>query len=174
MKKLLITAVLSISSLVFSQKTPEVLKTEFSAEALSQSITSFSGKKTTVKQVLAKHKGKVLIIDFWASWCKDCILALPKTKELIEKNPKVKFVYFSLDRSSEQWKKGLTKYEISDKENYWFDEGWKNKFNNYIDLNWVPRFIVVDQKGKIAKYYAISPEDPEIQSTIDTLLNNKK
>lgn len=173
MKKLLFTAFLSVSTLIFAQKTPEVLKTEFSEQALSQSITSLSGKKTTVKQVLSKHKGKVLIIDFWASWCKDCILALPKTKELIENNPNVKFVYFSLDRSAEQWKKGLEKYELSEKENYWFEEGWKNKFNNYIDLNWIPRFIVVDQKGKIAKYYAITPDDPEIQTTLDTLLSKK-
>ena len=39
-------------------------------------------------------------------------------------------------------------------------------------LNWVPRFIIVDQKGGIAKYYAISPTDPEMQKTIDQLKNN--
>ena len=81
-------------------------------------------------------------------------------------------MYFSLDRSEEQWKKGLEKYGLEEEKNYWFQQGWKNEFNNYIDLNWVPRFIVVNQEGKIAKYYAISPEDPELLSTIETLRKN--
>ena len=97
---------------------------------------------------------------------------MPATKALKEKNPAIDFVYFSLDRSHEQWKRGLNKYNIAEQENYWFDEGWKNNFNNYIDLNWVPRFMVIDQTGKIAKYYAIHPSDPDIQKTIDQLTQN--
>ena len=48
----------------------------------------------------------------------------------------------------------------------------ENNFNNYIDLNWIPRYLVIDQKTKIAKYYAITPDDPEIQITINKLLKN--
>jgi hypothetical protein len=61
------------------------------------------------------------------------------------------------------------KTQYANKENYWFNEGWKNNFNNYIDLNWIPRYLVINQKSEIAKYYAITPEDPEIQKTIDEL-----
>lgn len=171
MKKIFSVLTILISLGIYAQNVPQVLKTEFSKEALAQKITSQNGKKLTVSEVLKQHEGKVLIIDFWASWCRDCIVALPSTKQLKEKNPEIEFVYFSLDRSHEQWKKGLEKYEIAENENYWFDEGWKNNFNNYIDLNWVPRFIIVDQKGAIAKYYAISPTDPEMQKTIDLLKN---
>ncbi|MBU4537549.1 MAG: thioredoxin family protein [Weeksellaceae bacterium] len=171
MKKIYSVLILLISLGVSAQKVPAISKTEFSKEALAQKIVSDSGKKVLIKDVLEKHKGKVLIIDFWASWCRDCILALPSTKELKEKNPEIEFIYFSLDRSNEQWKKGLEKYGISEYENYWFDEGWKNNFNNYIDLNWVPRFMVIDQKGEIANYYSISPNDPEIQKAINLLKN---
>lgn len=152
-----------------AQEVPKINKTGFSKEALDQKITSSDGKKTTVDAVLKKHEGGIVVIDFWASWCRDCILALPTTKILKENNTELDFVYFSLDRSHEQWKKGLEKHDLANNENYWFDEGWKNNFNNYIDLNWVPRFIVVDQTGKIAKYYAISPADPDVQKTIDQL-----
>lgn len=169
MKKFTIFFLALFSGIVFSQKVPEISKVEFSKEALNQKITSLEGKKSSISEVIKKHEGRILIIDFWASWCQDCILALPATKELKEKNPELDFVYFSLDRSHEQWKRGLNKYQIADQENYWFDEGWKNSFNNYIDLNWVPRFMVIDQTGKIAKYYSIHPSDPEIQKTIDEL-----
>ena len=171
MKKITILFVFLISCGIFAQKVPDVLKTEFSKEALAQKITSLEGKKLSISEVLKKHEGKVLIIDFWASWCRDCILALPSTKVLKENNPEIEFVYFSLDRSQKKKKKGLDKYHLSTNENYWFDEGWKNNFNNFVDLNWVPRFIMVDQKGKIAKYYAISPDDPDVQKTIDALRN---
>lgn len=160
---------LFMSTFISAQEVPKINKTEFSKEALVQKITSLEGKKMMISEVLKKHEGEILIIDFWASWCRDCILALPKTKVLKENNPEINFIYFSLDRSHEQWKKGLEKYELSTNENYWFDEGWKNNFNNYIDLNWVPRFIIVDQTGKIAKYYAISPDDEDVQKTIDVL-----
>lgn len=169
MKKIVFIVGVALSSAAFGQKAPAVNKTEFTAQVLEQKIISNSGKKVAINDVLEQYKGKILIIDFWASWCRDCILALPKTKELMAENSDVRIVYFSLDRSMEQWKKGLDKYGISEQENFWFDEGWKNSFNNYIDLNWVPRFILVDQNGKIAKYYSISPDDPELQQTIKIL-----
>lgn len=171
MKKIFSFLTLFIVCTIFAQKVPQVNKTEFSKEALAQKIVTASGKKVSINDVLEQHKGKVLIVDFWASWCRDCILALPSTKELKENNPEIEFVYFSLDRSHEQWKKGLEKYNIVDQENYWFDEGWKNNFNNYIDLNWVPRFMVIDQKGTIANYYSINPKDPELQKTLNSLKN---
>ena len=169
MKKIIYLFLLTFSASIFAQKVPTTSKVEFSKEALNQKLTALQGKKSSIGEVLRKHEGRILIIDFWASWCQDCIKALPATKDLKEKNPELDFVYFSLDRSHEQWKRGLDKYNLTAQENYWFDEGWKNSFNNYIDLNWVPRFMVIDQRGGIAKYYAVSPTDPDVQKTIDAL-----
>ena len=169
MKKLFLLFMIGIFGLSCSQQAPDVLKTSFSKEALLQKVENEEGKTVTIQQILNQHKGKVLVIDFWAGWCRDCLKALPKAKELEDKNPNVKFIFLSLDRNEEAWKKGLEKHEMTQKENYWFHVGWKNDFNNYIDLNWIPRYLIVNQKSGIAKYYAISPEDPEIQKTIDEL-----
>ncbi|WP_312394881.1 thioredoxin family protein [Chryseobacterium sp.] len=170
MRKLLLILMLSIFGLSYAQEVPKVLKTSFSKEALAQKLENKEGKTVTIQQILDQHKGKVLVIDFWAGWCRDCLKALPKAKELEESNKNIDFVFLSLDRSREGFEKSLERFEMKDKENYWFSTGWKNDFNNYIDLNWIPRYMVIDQKSAIAKYYAISPEDPEIQSTIDKLL----
>lgn len=160
---------LSFSALFFAQEAPKILKTKFSPEALSQKITNIDGKKVDISEIFKKHSGQIILIDFWASWCKDCIQAISGIKALKEKNPDVDFIYFSLDRSEEKWRSGLKKFEIENSENYWFDEGWQNRFNKYIDLNWIPRFMVINQRGGIAQYYAIVPDDPEIQKTIDAL-----
>lgn len=169
MKQLLIFMMLTIFTLGCSQKAPDVSKTKFSKEALQQKLEDENGKIITIQEILNQHKGKVLVIDFWAGWCRDCLKAMPKAKELEEGNPNIDFVYLSLERSKEGFDKSLEKHAMKDKENYWFSAGWKNDFNNYIELNWIPRYMVIDQKSAIAKYYAISPEDPEIQKTIDKL-----
>ena len=169
MKKFILLFALLIFGWGVSQQVPKVLKTKFSKEALAQKVTDINGKTISISKILEKHKGKVLVIDLWASWCRDCLNAMPKSKELEEKNTNIDFVFLSLDRNFEAWKKGIEKHNMQTKENYWFNEGWKNNFNSYIDLNWIPRYLVINQKSEIAKYYAITPEDPEIQKTIDEL-----
>nr|WP_314499028.1 thioredoxin-like domain-containing protein [uncultured Chryseobacterium sp.] len=170
MKQLMTFLMLGIFTFGCSQKTPEVLKTKFSKEALQQKLEDENGKNISVQEILNQHKGKILVIDFWAGWCRDCLKALPKAEELEKNNPDIDFVFFSLERSKDKFDSSLERFNMKDKENYWFSSGWKNDFNNYVDLNWIPRYMVIDQKSKIAKYYAISPEDPEIQATIDKLL----
>jgi thiol-disulfide isomerase/thioredoxin len=169
MKKHVLLALILVSALSFGQKVPKVLKTSFSKEALAQTITMQNGKKTTMSKILAKHKGKVVLVDLWASWCGDCVKAMPEAEKLKVKNPNIDVIYLSLDRKEDAWKNGIVKHNISGSENYWFADGWKNNFNNYIDLNWIPRYMVINQKGKIAKYYAVVPQDLEIQKTIDEL-----
>lgn len=170
MKQLFTFLMLSIFTLGCSQKIPNVSKTQFSKEALHQKLENEQGKSITMQEILNQHKGKILVIDFWAGWCQDCIKALPKAEELEKNNPNVDFVFLSLERSKEGFDKSLERFSRKEKENYWFSTGWKNDFNNYVELNWIPRFMVIDQKSQIAKYYSISPEDPEIQTTIDKLL----
>ncbi|MET3035297.1 thioredoxin-like domain-containing protein [Chryseobacterium sp. NRRL B-14859] len=170
MKKLLLILTIVLSGLSYAQQVPAVLKTGFSREALKQKLEDEDGKTITIQQILDQHKGKVLVLDFWAGWCRDCLQALPKAEELEKNNPNVDFVFLSLERSKEGFDKSLVRFNMKDKDNYWFASGWKNDFNNYIDLNWIPRYMIIDQKSAIAKYYAISPEDPEIQKTIDSLL----
>ena len=169
MKRILIFTLLMVFRLGFSQEVPKVLKTEFSQKALAQKLQDENGKEISINQILKQHEGKILILDFWAGWCRDCLKAFPKAKELEAANPNVNFVFLSLERSKDGFLKSLDRFEMRDKENYWFSSGWKNDFNDYIDLNWIPRFIIIDQKSAIAKYYAIAPDDPEIQTTIDKL-----
>lgn len=160
---------LVIFTLGCSQKKPATDKKDFTAKALAQKLEDQSGKSVSIQEIITQNKGKILVLDFWAGWCKDCITALPKAKALEANNPDVAFVYLSLERSKEGFQKSLARWEMQNRQNYWFSSGWKNDFNNYIELNWIPRYMVIDQESKIALYYAISPDDPAIQSTIDSL-----
>lgn len=171
MKKYIVFVFVFLSAAFFAQDVPKVLKTSFSKDALAQTITMENGEKTTMSKIFDQHKGKILLVDLWASWCGDCVKAMPEAEKLKANNPSIDFIYLSLDRKEDAWKKGIEKHNLSNSENYWFAAGWKNDFNNYIDLNWIPRYMVINQKGGIAKYYAILPQDPDIQKTIDKLTN---
>ncbi|QCX53988.1 thioredoxin-like domain-containing protein [Elizabethkingia sp. JS20170427COW] len=170
MKKILLVFTCSAFLSGFAQQTPKVLKTSFSKEALSQKVEDVNGKTISIGDILKQNRGKVLLLDLWAGWCRDCVEAMPKLEELEKNNPKIDFIFLSLDRNKESFLKNIEKYNKKEKKNYWFSEGWKNKFNNYIDLNWIPRYLIIDQQSNIAHYYAISPDDPEIQKTINQLL----
>ena len=95
MKKLIVVLSFLFANFTIAQEVPKVLNTTFSKEALAQKVTTVSGKTITISKILEEHKGKILVLDLWASWCRDCLNAMPKAKELEEKNREVNFVICS-------------------------------------------------------------------------------
>jgi thiol-disulfide isomerase/thioredoxin len=55
-------------------------KTTFSKEALSETLLATDGSQVAFQDILKKHEGKTMVIEMWASWCKDCVKAMPKIK----------------------------------------------------------------------------------------------
>ena len=50
-----------------------ISKEKFSEEALQDQFINFDGNSVSFKSILDKHIGRDILIDVWASWCKDCI-----------------------------------------------------------------------------------------------------
>lgn len=157
-----------IAHVTLSQEAPAHSKTTFSEEALAQPLFDLDGKSISAAEILRLNQGKMVLLYVWATWCPDCLEGFPALKELQKANPDLHVVYFSLDREEERWKEGIKKFDLRG-EHYWFNTEWKNDFNNYIDLNWIPRYLLLDGTGKIAKYYSIKAEDPELQAAINAL-----
>lgn len=154
-----------LSWTLFSQEVPTEVKSEFDSLALSQTLVDLNGNTSTIGEVINLHKGKPILIDLWASWCKDCITGLPKLKALQNQYPDIVYLFLSLDRTEGAWKKAIEKYEIEG-EHYWFNTEWKNNFTEYVGLNWIPRYMLIDSEGKIVHYYAIHADDPMMMETL--------
>ncbi len=134
----------------------------FSQTALNDSLVGLVGDKVTFGSVIKAHKGRTIFLDIWASWCKDCVAGIPTVRELKREFPDIAFVYISLDRDEASWKKGIKRFKISDGSHFWAKNGWKSKLFKDIDLDWIPRYMVLDAEGNIKLYKAIKASDREI------------
>lgn len=143
-------------------------KAEFSKESLTESLATLDNTNTTLAEILKKHKGKTVVIEIWASWCGDCIKAMPKLKALQTAHPEADYVFISMDRAREKWEAGIAKHELKG-DHYWATDGMKGKFGQSINLDWIPRYLIVDGNGKIITYRAVETDFETIDKTLTQL-----
>ena len=101
-------------------------------------------------------KGKVVVIDFWATWCGPCVAEMPRMKELYRKyrGQGVEFIGVSLDSPRDEG--GLDKLAQFVESNeipwpqYYQGDGWKSAFSSSWGIRSIPAVFLVDADGKLA------------------------
>jgi thiol-disulfide isomerase/thioredoxin len=165
MKKI-ITLVASLFMLTSCQSQET---TTFSNESLTTILKDQQNADVSFDKILEKYKGKTILVDVWASWCSDCIKSLPEVNAIKTEFPEVVALNLSVDKSYDKWMAGIEKFEVTG-EHYLITDGMKGVFGKSIDLNWIPRFMVIDKTGKIVLYKAIEKDFDKIR---EALKNNQ-
>lgn len=144
--------------------------TFFNDVALNDSFEDLNGEEVTFKSILEANEGHTILLDIWASWCKDCVVGMPRVKELQEDFPGMVVVFISLDKDEASWKKGIEKFNIGQGLHFWAKDGWESELFQEIDLDWIPRYMVLDAQGNITLYKAIKASDKAI---VKQLIENR-
>jgi thiol-disulfide isomerase/thioredoxin len=99
---------------------------------------------------LAKLKGKVVLIDFWATWCMPCVGELPHVKEAYDKNhPKgLEIVGISLDREKESLTEFVSGHHMEWPQ-YFDGQEWQTKFALQFHIESIPAMWLIDKKGNL-------------------------
>jgi len=124
----------------------QLKKLEAVGKPIDLRFTAVDGREVD----LSKLKGKVVLIDFWATWCGPCVGELPHVKDAYDQqHPKgFEIVGVSLDREKES----LTAFVSGHKMDWpqFFDGlAWQNKFALQFGIESIPAMWLIDKKGNL-------------------------
>ena len=91
--------------------------------------------------------GKLILVDFWASWCKPCIETMPKLEALYNKyhSKGLEIISISVDTNPNDWAKYMSKHSFK-----WLSLlGNGKELTQRYDFQYIPHILVVDSKGKV-------------------------
>jgi thiol-disulfide isomerase/thioredoxin len=127
--------------------------------------TDLDGKKVK----LTSYRGKVVLFDFWATWCPPCRAMIPHERELVEKLKDKPFALLSV--SADDARDDVTGF--LDKEKmpwaHWWD-GPKGPVTKLFRVKSFPTLFLIDAKGIVRKKWVGSPGDAVLDKAINDLV----
>lgn len=118
---------------------------------------------------LTDYKGKIVVLDFWATWAAPCREAIPGLIELKDKYPvdKVEIIGISLDTDTKEM---VPSFVEQFKINYPVVYGDMNIARQYGDIKSIPTTVILDKKGRIYSSYIGAMDKSVYTKDIDKLL----
>jgi len=160
MNRICFTLFLMVFSLnLFSQMRP-------GQTAVDLSLPDLNGKLVSLSEL----KGKVVLIDFWASWCGPCRHNNPRLVKLYNKyHEKGLEIYsVSLDEDMADWKKAVHHDRL-----IWIqvidDKGWQATSASAYGVDMIPSSFLIDKQGVIR---TMNAEGAELESSVRDLLKD--
>lgn len=116
---------------------------------------------------LSQFRGRVVVLNFWATWCQPCLEELPSLMALQRQNPTVQVLAVSIDDDAAAYQDFLKQYEISLLSARDGSQGANLQFGSVR----VPETFIIDRNGTIRRKF-IGAQDwtnPEIRSYLSKL-----
>lgn len=146
------------------------LKQSSSKKAVNvNDITLLSDQNNKVS--ISELKGKIILIDFWASWCIPCLEEIPYIRQLQKLyGDKIKICLISIDKKHANWKKSIEKNRLHDFLNLTAvdDKENMNETIEAMNIGTIPYNIILNEKHQVI---ATDIHGKELLQKIDSLIN---
>jgi thiol-disulfide isomerase/thioredoxin len=121
---------------------------------------------------LEELKGKIVVLDFWATWCGPCLCEAPYFDKLAlkYKNDNVVFLSISMDENKQKWT-AKVKSNPSKVQN-WIALNVNEMAENY-QINGIPRFVVIDKDGNFYESQMARPSEKSFETILNITLGKK-
>jgi thiol-disulfide isomerase/thioredoxin len=137
-------------------------------------LKDLNGNEVAFQTILEQLKGKVIYLNFWASWCAPCRSAMPEAFKLRKdyESKDVAFVYLAFNDREDAWKKAINDLQLNDNRamNYFIVNSKSSKAIEELKIESIPRYLIYDKTGKIVNAKAQGPYGVEIRKMLDELL----
>tara|TARA_B100000795_G_scaffold185340_1_gene140744 strand:- start:273 stop:1760 length:1488 start_codon:yes stop_codon:yes gene_type:complete len=122
-------------------------------------------------QIKEKHKGNLIYLDIWATWCGPCRLQFPYAEKLKNQfnGEKISFVNLCLGNDFGLWKDLIKSYDFKN-DNYFIAPKNIDSFEEIFSVNKYPTYVLIDEKGEIIDSDAPFPSDESIEMVLRELL----
>ena len=156
--RLLATATAALDDL------PSMRQLSAGNEPIPFNVKDINGKALT----LANYKGKVVLLDFWATWCMPCKVEMPNVLRIHEKFNKKGFeiIGISLDSDRAAFDKYIKSNGMSWPQ-YFDGRGWQNGVAEMYKVRAIPATYLIDRQGKI-RYRSL--RGAELERAVEMLL----
>lgn len=96
-------------------------------------------------------KGKVVLVDFWASWCQPCLKSMPTIVKLYDRyrDSGFEIVGISIDESESSWKSAIQRFRMEWPQYIDDGEQWKGAAAQQYNITRIPQTYLLDKEGKI-------------------------
>lgn len=133
-----------------------------------------SGIEGIKTKYIDKYRGKVIYIDFYATWCGPCRQEIPYAKQLYKEfeNANVVFLNLCAQSKQEDWLNLLKKHGIEG-ENYLLSKEEFNLLSGLYKVNAFPTYVIIDKMGNVVDYDAPRPSSKKMINELIMSLNKQ-
>lgn len=129
-------------------------------------------KQRSWQDIYQSGMGRVVYIDFWASWCAGCKVNIPKIDAMKQRFPDLEVIFISKDASKDRWIRAIKSWKIGGLGKHYIIDP-QSELAKILTEPTIPRGALIDKTGKIVTIDTDYPDSERLNERIKSLMDEK-